>query len=332
MKIILAYILTLLSFGLMTSQNAQAQDPNLTQFYAAPLYMNPAFTGAVSNYRLATTYRRHLMSIPGGFQTNLVSFDKNLEDINSGIGVMFMNDRLSTQGLSSNHINLSYAYEVGLNQNTFFRAGLSGGYVLRSVGYGDLLFGDQIDNGGDSQETFASAQTGMVDISAGFLIYSEKYWAGLSLFHLNQPKKITEAGEMSLPLRFNLHAGLKIPIDKFDPDRSYLSPAVHYQSQGSFDQLDAGVNFYYKPIMLGAWYRGMPTSSSEVQGLGQQDSINFLAGIQQGPLWIGYSYDMRVFSSRSFGPSHEISIILEPKSEKSNGKSRVRCPAFYGVN
>ena len=37
--------------------NAFAQDPQLSQFYASPIYTNPAFAGAAKKIRIATNAR-----------------------------------------------------------------------------------------------------------------------------------------------------------------------------------------------------------------------------------------------------------------------------------
>ena len=44
-------------FTLVLSLNVKAQDPEFTQFYANPLYLNPAFAGTHNCPRVALNYR-----------------------------------------------------------------------------------------------------------------------------------------------------------------------------------------------------------------------------------------------------------------------------------
>jgi hypothetical protein len=57
----LIYILTALSASVML----KAQDIQMTQFYANPLYLNPAFTGANADSRVATGLRNQWAGLPG---------------------------------------------------------------------------------------------------------------------------------------------------------------------------------------------------------------------------------------------------------------------------
>ena len=52
-KSITVLILMILSLG----TTVQAQDPQFSQFYAAPLYTNPAFTGLTNQHRFVANVR-----------------------------------------------------------------------------------------------------------------------------------------------------------------------------------------------------------------------------------------------------------------------------------
>ena len=67
-KIILTYLFFL------TWIISQGQDPQFTQFYANPLYLNPAFAGTSIQSRLVVATRIQWASIPGAFQTYSASF------------------------------------------------------------------------------------------------------------------------------------------------------------------------------------------------------------------------------------------------------------------
>src|SRR6201990_763912 len=78
-----------------------AQDPQFSQFYAAPLYLNPAFTGSTNQTRVGLNYRNQWPSIDANFTTMSVYADHFMEDINSGIGLIINRDVEGLAGLQS---------------------------------------------------------------------------------------------------------------------------------------------------------------------------------------------------------------------------------------
>ena len=91
-------VLTLLC---LTAQTALSQDPQFTQFYANPLYLNPAFAGTSIQSRVVMASRVQWPSIPGAFQTYSVSYDQFFAMIKSGFGVDVYYDRAGSGGLST---------------------------------------------------------------------------------------------------------------------------------------------------------------------------------------------------------------------------------------
>jgi len=70
-------ILTVL-FSLGISENLFAQDPEFTQFYANPLYLNPAFAGTARCPRVNLNYRNQWPAISGTYVTYSASYDQHL--------------------------------------------------------------------------------------------------------------------------------------------------------------------------------------------------------------------------------------------------------------
>ena len=87
--------LRVLSLGLLGSValSVQAQDPELSQFYASPVYTNPALAGsAVCAYgaagRFATNYRNQWPNLPGTFRSFCASWDQHIPSVGGGLGAM----------------------------------------------------------------------------------------------------------------------------------------------------------------------------------------------------------------------------------------------------
>ncbi|MBL7828902.1 MAG: type IX secretion system membrane protein PorP/SprF, partial [Saprospiraceae bacterium] len=100
-----------------------AQDKHFTQFYAAPLSLNPALTGAMEgSYRVGAIYRDQWRSVleepikTFSFYADL-RFDrkkKNNSDDAIGLGIMFFNDKVGIVDFSTTQIAVSLAYHKAL--------------------------------------------------------------------------------------------------------------------------------------------------------------------------------------------------------------------------
>src|SRR6185295_17434324 len=58
-----------------------AQDPEFTQFYANPLYLNPAFAGTARCPRICLNYRNQWPGISGTYVTYSASYDQHFDAI-----------------------------------------------------------------------------------------------------------------------------------------------------------------------------------------------------------------------------------------------------------
>ena len=92
--------------------DAVAQDPQFSQFYANPLYLNPAFAGTARCPRLAMNYRNQWPGIPGNFVTYSASYDQHVDNMNGGLGVLVMNDRAGAGALTTTGASGIYSYQL----------------------------------------------------------------------------------------------------------------------------------------------------------------------------------------------------------------------------
>lgn len=122
-----------------------AQDPQFSQFYAAPLYLNPALTGATGQARAGINYRNQWPAIDANFITMSAFFDYFIEDKNSGVGIILNRDVEGLAGLRSTFTGLQYSYEIQLSKNLGFRPGAQVALYNRDINFNRLTFGDQFD-------------------------------------------------------------------------------------------------------------------------------------------------------------------------------------------
>ena len=277
------YVLTVLVLAL--SRMAFAQDPQFTQFYAAPLYLNPAFAGSALAPRITANYRNQWPAITN-YVTTMVAVDHFIEKYNSGVGLLIQSDNQGQGRIQSTDIGLQYAYQFQVSESSFVRLGLQGSYVNRNINYFGLTTGDQFtDRGfitGSVSATLPagrSASKKYLDFSTGGLFYSDWFWLGASAHHLNRPDQgFFVGGRERLPMKTSIQAGLRIPLGGFtgladEQDREIsISPVIMYKHQGKYDQLDLGAYLTYSPLTIGAYYRGIPFKKYD-QTLNNHDAL-----------------------------------------------------------
>jgi type IX secretion system PorP/SprF family membrane protein len=323
----------------------QAQDAQFSQFFANPLYQNPAFAGATGMNRVAFNYRIQWPALAANYQTVSGSYDRYFEKIRSGIGLQVWNDTQGFGGLSALDIGLHYAYQLKLSDRFTYRHGLQVSYSQRSGGYAALTFGTQFN---PNTQTFTNPSGEVLgggtriypDISTGGLFYDRNLFFAYSVHHLTQPNQSVTPGVRSvLPLKIEFQLGYKIrlapkptygrardPKDE-DLERSF-TPVLLYKQQGPFNQLDLGGYLTLEPLVVGLMYRGLPIRPLRTEGLNNHDAAVALVGLKMGGLNIGYSYDLTISNlGVSTGGAHEISIVYIWQNEKRPKPSKYNpCP------
>ncbi|MBK9273588.1 MAG: type IX secretion system membrane protein PorP/SprF [Flavobacteriales bacterium] len=314
-----------------------AQDPQLSQFFAAPMYLNPALTGNTYQDRIAMNYRNQWPSaVVNAFQTYAASYEHRSQKLNSGFGVMAMRDVAGANGLSFTQVAAAYSYEARINRKHAVRGGVRAAWTNRSFDPNSFLFADQVirDNAATSIESGFVQQVSYMDLSAGGLYYNERFWAGFSVNHLNRPQQsLFLNGDARLPMRTSVHTGYRFPLD--GQRMAYSSTvgtfATHYKAQGKWDQFDVGFYVDHDKLLAGIWYRGIPGLKAYAPGYPNNDAVVLMAGYETPlQLRIVYSYDVTIsWLDRSSGGAHEVSLTYEwPRKTKARKHKIVPCPKF----
>jgi type IX secretion system PorP/SprF family membrane protein len=323
------------------------QDVQLSQYYNAPLYLNPALTGTINNTRAIVNYRTQWTSLPSPFVTYAASFDHYIAPYSSGVGMLLQRDRQGDGKLTSTSATLLYSYHVWVSEKVTFIPALQVGFTNRSVNYADFVFGDQLNaSGANGLPTADNIVNGpnknYVDIGTGGLLYSDKFWLGISAHHLNKPNQAF-TGNFRLPIQTSIHGGYKFLLDedrrlpqkyRLNSKEKSISPTFLYKSQGEYDQLDLGVYAIYEPLMFGLWYRGIPIKKYK-EGINNNECLVFMAGIHYMGFTFCYSYDLTISTFKpASGGAHEIAVIYQWEIPYSNYRPKkhprkVSCPSFY---
>lgn len=325
---------TLLFCLLLGNCFVKAQDMHFTQFYASPLYLNPAFTGAGGCTRAFITYRNQWPGINKAYRSYLVSGDHFIPQYNIGVGLLVGQDVAGTGNLKTTVINPMIAYETRLGKTIGMRAGIQPGVSIRSINLSNLTFGDQIARGGNvsTVESFPGSKT-FFDIGAGALFYDSKYWGGFSIYHLTQPDESLIDAEAKLPVKYSVHGGAKFVLNEDEKDefeRQTVTAAFNYRGQKEFDQFDIGVYYTKYIVNIGLWYRGIPGFKAYKPGYRNDDAVAIIVGITNDKMNIGYSYDITISDlARISNGAHELclsyTMCLKQKKKK---KLIIPCPKF----
>lgn len=334
--------LVLVCFFCMTAFHVFGQDPQFSQYYQCPLYLNPGFTGITPEQRAVANHRIQWPSLPQAFSTYAFSYDIFVNELRSGFGLLFTTDKMGSAGWRTTTVGLNYSYKIKLTSKIVFSPGLYFGYGSNGLDRSKLRLGDGLEyERGDTYTSVDPAQSKLgnqnyFDFGSGFLLYSKSLWIGASFQHMNQPN-LSVLGDVSkLPMKTSIHAGAKIPL-RNSVGRStvdYLTPSFIYRMQGaSFAQLDLGLNYHIDPVSIGVWYRGKPFQK-DVNNSISQDALILMLGLYFKDFTIGYSYDFTISPMQTAsGGAHEISIVYEfsSKSRHKSDKKKYRlipCPTF----
>lgn len=330
MKILLA---AFLSFVFLI--NANAQDPEFSQFYANQLYLNPAFAGTKICPRISFNYRNQWNGQQGGISTSSFSYDQYSNALKGGIGMVAMRDNVTNSLLVNNQFSLIYAYHLKLSRKYTLNFGMQASIVNKSIDLSRFQFGDQLSFNqlslGATSESMLNDSKTYADFSAGLLFYGDNLFAGLSVFHVTQPdESFFENNVNQLPLRLSLHGGYKFRFNEKNKYRqtSTLTTSMLVRHQrvsltnsqfvkSDFTHYLIGVYYSVGIFSLGTWYRF-------------GDAFITTLGVEYKDVKFGYSFDYTTSRyGMSNGGAHEISLqFMLPCTMKKKKLRAISCPSF----
>ncbi len=326
-------ILTVVTVVLFNNRG-NTQDAQFSQFYANPLYLNPALAGANICPRAVLNYRNQWPGMDKIVTYN-ASYDQYIDKIAGGVGVLINVDNAGSGILKTTQASLMYAYSLQAGKNLYLNLAVQGTFFQKSLNWDLLQFGDQI----DPQQGFVlptgetppdDASVMFPDFSAGMAFgYKGILHGGVAVHHLTQPDMaFYTSNENKLPMKITGHIGMNINLEgsssafneQEDP-KFYISPNILYQQQGEFHQLNAGLYVIRLPIIVGGWFR---------HNFENPDAFIALVGINYKNLKIGYSYDLTLSKLKSnTGGAHEVSVAWQFDCVEKRRKLRaINSPGF----
>lgn len=333
-KFLLTIVIVVVAGGGMV----YGQDLHFSQYFNAPLLVNPANTGFDPNadYRIGVNYRNQWASVMNNpYKTfsawgDVQAFGNQFDDAWIGIGGVILRDAAGAGSLTSTKAYASVAYHQVLGLNSLISLGFNAGWVNKKIDFSKLSFDNQwngqfFDNKNiPSNENFAYDQVNYLDVSLGanyayFPTDNIYINGGLSAMHINRPvESFFDASKVDtrLSVRYNAFLNALIKLN----DNWILNPNVYYSQMASAKEMVAGMNAAYNLSGDGAM---------QVIGgiyMRSDDAVIPMLGYQWGGMKLTVSYDATISALGSYNNSrgaYEFSLV---KAGVFGAQKAVKCP------
>ncbi|WP_029275912.1 PorP/SprF family type IX secretion system membrane protein [Pedobacter borealis] len=317
MKILSALKIYVAVLGLLlcTAKSFAQTDPHFSQYYANPLYLNPALTGVIDgDYRATVNFKQQWSALNSSFLTGGASFDMAPKK-NFAFGASILNQRAGE--LDFNYLSAlvsgSYRLRFGAEGLQMVSFGLQAGVINRSFDFSQARFGNQFnpisgyDGGMMSGETLSSQSSLAPDVNAGIMYFdgnpnkSVNVFLGASAAHLTRPKDRFSGSNSRIPVRFTAHGGARIKASALLD----IVPNALLMYQGNTNEVSLGAyaQLNVNPsanILFGGNYRN-------------KDAAIAFVGLQLKNMVFGLSYDISTSTFNRAANSNgglELSISL----------------------
>lgn len=281
------------------------QEPQITHFMFNKLSYNPGFAGVRDAICLNGLARQQWVGFTDGDdkvfpQTNIFSIDAPIRRINSGVGLMFMTDKIGFEENLQVRLNYSYHFNLGIGRMAI---GASAGFLNKTIDFSKFSPLDPSD-----PVIISAGQESDMLLDFGFGAYynvPDLFYVGISSSQLTEADfsaTMMDDSPYSLSRHYYLTGGYYFRL----PDPSWvINPNVLVKSDFGSTQFDLNVlGIYNNKIWGGMTFRA-------------NDAVAFMVGAYPfegenvSNLKAGYSYDVTTSQlgrgGRS-GGSHEIFI------------------------
>ena len=332
-------ILFLYAACIFVAASAHAQDLHFSQYFNAPLLVNPANTGFSpdDDYRVGINYRNQWASItPNPYKTfsawgDVQLFNDRFATGWVGVGGALLRDVAGSGGLTATRGFASIAYHQLLGQNSLLSGGFNIGFINKRIDLNKLTFDNQwngkfFDITAPSGESFAYNSVTYLDLQAGLnyaLFPTENSYinVGFSAMHINRPSESFFASSLTetrIDPRFTLFVNGSFKLN----DQWILNPNIYVSKMGTAYETVAGLNAHYNLSGDG--------NSQLIGGLyvRAKDAFIPMAGYQLSDVSFTISYDGTSSSLGTYNQTrgaYELSIVKT--GVFTSGGKAVKCPS-----
>jgi len=343
------YRLAFVCLSVLTCYTLEAQDPHFSQYYANPLYLNPAMTGLDSDVYFGLNYRSQWKSLDMPFEIAQFSMVYPIMERGSqfkhrgGLGMSVYHELAGeANNFKTTSYTISGAYNLFLKADAsqMISVGLQGGFISKQINFNNLSWGSQYDpfigfnanispslDLGNERTTFPVIHAGVVwyfDQGKRRLRSGVSGFLGFAASNLNRPDEslLGEQGtESPLPTLYKAHGGINFSMSR----QLTISPNILYMTQHNSHQINTGVYLTYQligpkaranrlKVQLGTWYRF-------------DDAFIVSLGLVTRNMGFGFSYDFNNSTLRQFtGGKGAVEASISYRIVKGKGLKRFSTP------
>jgi len=167
---------------LLTANSIKAQeDIHYNHIFSASTYYNPSFAGLNGSSSFVHNFTDcDFEHYNPGVYSFYFAFDTYLDSLKAGVGLIAYHNRIVPHNGSANYIGAIYAPKFRLNEKYNLSPSIKPAYVHNSDNI--VISHDQ-----QSNDT-VSVKKGSFDLMVGLLLNSKRFFAGISIDHLFEPK------------------------------------------------------------------------------------------------------------------------------------------------
>ncbi|GAB4416245.1 MAG: hypothetical protein OHK0039_25450 [Bacteroidia bacterium] len=322
------------------------QDALFSQYFANPLYLNPALTGYYGGTSVSLNLQQQRYKV-GPFQAQSFSASMDIPCIQSAVGVLYDGNRQGDGPLFWNSVGLSYAwYALPRRQamyNWDLRLGLRSTYNWMGLDTDNLIFSDQLDaiygvvqGSGVDLSTFGGNMSYFdLDLGADYWVQPDKFpmiiHAGFATQHLVKADRTILNLEDTLSNRFTAYLNGVIEIG-YDERRIYwIVPMLKFDTQRASGLVSQDPSFWFRRIsygvlfalqqrkntqkdMVAPWGGLLLNTRNAIPDNRNINSLSMIAGLTWGDVTsyrLGASYDLDFSGITSDGgPTFELSLNM----------------------
>lgn len=321
---------------------ASAQGLHFSQYFNAPLLVNPANAGFDPDYdyRVGDNYRNQWANVASTpYKTSSAWADVQaltgkLQNGWVGLGATIYKDQAGSGNLTSTQGYASIAYHQLLGTASLLSLGVNLGAVNKSIDPSKLTFNNQWDGKFfntstpvDGGESFANTNISYFDMQIGlnyawFASPTAYVNVGLSVMHINKPSEsfftAKSSVDATVPMRSTFFVNSSFKIENL----WILNPNLYFSKSGGNNETVLGMNANRnisedgsKQLVMGLYYR-------------YKDAFIPLVGYQVNDLKMTASYDVTASGLSGYNSSmgaYEFSII---KSGSFDRTRPIKCPSL----
>ncbi|MCB0570938.1 MAG: type IX secretion system membrane protein PorP/SprF [Phaeodactylibacter sp.] len=294
---------TLIALVASLSVASGQQPAQYSMFMMNKLNWNPAYAGLDHSLSITGIYRAQWDQLEGNPITQNVNIHMPLYIFSSGVGINLENDELGAERRTSGSV--AYNYQLPVGKKALLTIGLEAGIAQRMLdgsklrtpegNYTDATVIFHNDDVLPISRVSATAAT----VGAGIYFYSERFEAGLSARHLNEPVVGFDVLSLQLARAYFFTAGAHFNLGQ----SLSLHPSLMVRSDLAQTQTDiAAILRYNDNIFGGASFRGYNSDSI--------DAVALIAGFKlNDKVTVAYAYDLTLSQlNQVSNGSHELML------------------------